>query len=83
MRPEGRAQAGADAPGGFPAAGGRADGEPDGWGVYEPYPADEMPEYPWLADQTLQLRTIPEAALTAGPPAPGGGRAERRRAAQG
>ncbi|MET9612409.1 class E sortase [Kitasatospora indigofera] len=88
MRPEGRAQAGAsaygaEAPGGYPAAGGRADGEPDAWGVYEPYPADEMPEYPWLADQTLQLRTIPEAALTAGPPAPGGGRAERRRAAQG
>ncbi|MFD0274990.1 class E sortase [Kitasatospora sp. NPDC127111] len=39
------------------------------------------PEYPWLADQTLQLRVPPPAAGADQPPT--GGRAERRRAAQG
>ncbi|MEU6234838.1 class E sortase [Kitasatospora sp. NPDC047058] len=39
------------------------------------------PEYPWLADQTLQLRLPPPAAGADQPPT--GGRAERRRAAQG
>ncbi|WP_371480360.1 class E sortase [Kitasatospora sp. NBC_00315] len=78
-----------DAAGGHPADGLGLDGadavvDPDGWGVYEPYrpeAGDAVPEYPWLADQTLQLRTIPEAALGHAPP--GGGRAERRRAARG
>ncbi len=68
--------------------------EPDGWGVYEAdaaayrpdpgYPGAEPPygaEYPWLADQTLQLRVISGAAVDG--EAPTGGRAERRRAAQG
>lgn len=60
--------------------------EPDGWGVYDPaQSADqstaEQPAYPWLADQTLQLRTI--SAAPAGPAeaqAADTGRAERRRA---
>ncbi|MEV7782591.1 class E sortase [Kitasatospora sp. NPDC088351] len=68
-------------------------GADDGWGVYEqaeqPVPggqggADDqdgagLPEYPWLADQTLQLR-LPQAREEEPPT---GGRAERRRAAQG
>ncbi|MFC8455086.1 hypothetical protein ACFUK0_39150, partial [Kitasatospora sp. NPDC057223] len=85
VRPEGRQQAGPGPDGSEPYANDTY--EPDGWGVYEPYRPQEAgpdaPEYPWLADQTLQLRTIPEAALGGGPAAPTGGRAERRRAAQG
>ncbi|MFE4512877.1 class E sortase [Kitasatospora sp. NPDC056783] len=60
----------------------------DAWGVYEQAqePIVDGPEYPWLPDQTLQLR-LP-ADLGAGASAdeaapPTGGRAERRRAAQG
>ncbi|MFE2724510.1 class E sortase [Kitasatospora sp. NPDC059327] len=64
-------------------------GAEDGWGVYEqagqPVPGTsahpEQPEYPWLADQTLQLRLPAFAEGEVAPPA--GGRAERRRAAQG
>ncbi|PYC87549.1 class E sortase [Streptomyces tateyamensis] len=67
--------------------------EPDGWGVYEPsgpapgHPGGQQPpaepaEYPWLADQTLQLRVI-SAPGQPGEPVVTGGRAERRRAAQG
>lgn len=44
--------------------------EPDGWGVYDPAQPDEQPAYPWLADQTLQLRTIsvsPDGAAGAVP----------------
>ncbi|MGW2370880.1 MULTISPECIES: class E sortase [Kitasatospora] len=58
----------------------------DGWGVYEQaeQPVAGGPEYPWLPDQTLQLRLPADGAE---PPAesapPTGGRAERRRAAQG
>ncbi|GAA1966135.1 class E sortase [Kitasatospora viridis] len=41
--------------------------ESDGWGVYQqaeptgyqtPEPVEPAPEYPWLADQTLQLRVV-------------------------
>ncbi|MFF3110591.1 class E sortase [Kitasatospora sp. NPDC057904] len=64
-----------------PAPPGQAGAE-DGWGVYEQ--AADAPEYPWLPDQTVQLR-LPAgegpAAAEAAPPT--GGRAERRRAAQG
>ncbi|MER6395923.1 class E sortase [Kitasatospora sp. NPDC001603] len=64
-------------------------GAEDGWSVYEQAgqaapggPAHPgQPEYPWLADQTLQLR-LPALAEEGTPP-PLGGRAERRRAAQG
>ncbi|MFI9270044.1 class E sortase [Kitasatospora sp. NPDC052896] len=66
-----------------PAPGyGQRPAEPDGWGVYDA--AGDRPgqgEYPWLADQTLQLRAIKDAPAGAGPV--DGGRAERRRAAQG
>ncbi|RKT16736.1 sortase A [Streptomyces sp. 1114.5] len=58
----------------------------DAWGVYEQAeePPAGGPEYPWLPDQTLQLR-LPAAvgAQAAEPVPPTGGRAERRRAAQG
>ncbi|MFI6447575.1 class E sortase [Kitasatospora sp. NPDC050543] len=84
--------------GGHSGHGGGDEPLPDGWGVYEPYgsaPGETrgepsgvlpgeiqgVPEYPWLADQTLQLRTIPQQGADPAPPA--GGRAERRRAAQG
>ncbi|MBD0689205.1 class E sortase [Streptomyces sp. CBMA123] len=58
----------------------------DGWGVYEQ--AEQLveggPEYPWLPDQTLQLRLPVDGGEPATEPAPAtGGRAERRRAAQG
>ncbi|MFD8787977.1 class E sortase [Kitasatospora sp. NPDC059599] len=58
----------------------------DAWGVYEQAgdPLAGGPEYPWLPDQTLQLRLpvgIGESAAEPAPPT--GGRAERRRAAQG
>ncbi|MFF1905026.1 class E sortase [Kitasatospora sp. NPDC058218] len=64
-------------------------GAEDGWSVYEQVGQpgagagahQEQPEYPWLADQTLQLR-LP-AALGEEEAPPVGGRAERRRAAQG
>ncbi|WP_052707452.1 class E sortase [Streptomyces rubellomurinus] len=58
----------------------------DAWGVYEQaeQPAEGGPEYPWLPDHTLQLRLPAESAEPAVEPAPPtGGRAERRRAAQG
>ncbi|MER7847587.1 class E sortase [Kitasatospora sp. NPDC096077] len=62
-------------------------GAEDAWGVYEQaeQPVLDGPEYPWLPDQTLQLR-LPldgggEPDVEAAPPT--GGRAERRRAAQG
>ncbi|MER7670912.1 class E sortase [Kitasatospora sp. NPDC096128] len=61
-------------------------GPEDGWGVYEQAerPVEGGPEYPWLPDQTLQLRLPAEdGAPAAEPAAPTGGRAERRRAAQG
>ncbi|MEE1788079.1 class E sortase [Streptomyces sp. SP17BM10] len=66
-----------------PAPPGSAGAE-DGWGVYEQaeQAADE-PEYPWLPDQTVQLRVPAGQAATAAEAAPTGGRAERRRAAQG
>ncbi|MFJ9606261.1 class E sortase [Kitasatospora sp. NPDC101176] len=58
----------------------------DAWGVYEQaaQPGASGPEYPWLPDQTLQLR-LPafEAGPATEPAPPTGGRAERRRAAQG
>ena len=93
VRPEGRPQAGTGRHGSEPYTnepysgyGSAQEPDPGDWGVYEPYRAEETPgppEYPWLADQTLQLRTIPEAALGTGTAAPTGGRAERRRAAHG
>ena len=58
----------------------------DGWGVYEQaeQPVEGGPEYPWLPDQTLQLRLPVDGAEPVTEPAPPtGGRAERRRAAQG
>ncbi|WP_051830683.1 MULTISPECIES: class E sortase [Streptomyces] len=60
----------------------------DAWGVYEPaeQPPAGGPEYPWLPDQTLQLRLpvgVGDGAPAAEPAPPTGGRAERRRAAQG
>ncbi|MFJ2578280.1 class E sortase [Kitasatospora aureofaciens] len=57
----------------------------DAWGVYEQAEqAAAGPEYPWLPDQTMQLRLPAEAGEPAAEPAPPtGGRAERRRAAQG
>ncbi|CAM5454139.1 class E sortase [Kitasatospora aureofaciens] len=58
----------------------------DGWGVYEQaeQPVEGGPEYPWLPDQTLQLRLPADGAEPVTEPAPPtGGRAERRRAAQG
>ncbi|MFJ7247499.1 class E sortase [Kitasatospora sp. NPDC098652] len=58
----------------------------DGWGVYEQAerPVEGGPEYPWLPDQTLQLRLpVEDGEPAAEPVAPTGGRAERRRAAQG
>ncbi|MFF2039658.1 class E sortase [Kitasatospora sp. NPDC058170] len=69
---------------GQPGHSGESGTAEDGWGVYDPVappgPADpQPPEYPWLADQTLQLR-LPQLHEDA---APTGGRAERRRAAQG
>ncbi|MGW4898517.1 hypothetical protein ACWEQL_40730, partial [Kitasatospora sp. NPDC004240] len=98
VRPEGRHQSGAGPQGGAaspddprgaqegsqgPAGGLGGAGGPgrqdDAWGVYEEAGQDELPEYPWLADQTLQLRVPPPPAE----PVPTGGRAERRRAAQG
>jgi sortase A len=82
---------------GAPYDGGRADGPypqqhpvqgapEDAWGVYEQAeePAAGGPEYPWLPDQTLQLRLPADDGEPAAEPAPPtGGRAERRRAAQG
>ncbi|MGF1429193.1 class E sortase [Kitasatospora sp. LaBMicrA B282] len=50
--------------------------EPDGWGVYDPAQT-EQPAYPWLADQTLQLRKITVPGEAAGVAAPS---AEPRRA---
>ncbi|MGW2249479.1 class E sortase [Kitasatospora sp. NPDC001660] len=60
-------------------------GTEDGWGVYEQAEqAAGAPEYPWLPDQTVQLRLpAEEGAPEAEPAPPTGGRAERRRAAQG
>jgi sortase A len=57
----------------------------DAWGVYEQAeePLQDAPEYPWLPDQTLQLRLPAGIGAAAEPAAPTGGRAERRRAAQG
>ncbi|WP_324606684.1 class E sortase [Kitasatospora azatica] len=56
--------------------------EPDGWGVYQEPGSGS--EYPWLADQTLQLRTITQPGTEPDDgSAPPVGRAERRRAAQG
>ncbi|MFJ2862837.1 class E sortase [Kitasatospora sp. NPDC087314] len=58
----------------------------DAWGVYEQaeQPAASGPEYPWLPDQTLQLRLpLDVGGPVAEPAPPTGGRAERRRAAQG
>ncbi|MFE4397231.1 MULTISPECIES: class E sortase [Streptomycetaceae] len=57
----------------------------DAWGVYEQAqePIVDGPEYPWLPDQTLQLRLPLDLGAPAAEPAPTGGRAERRRAAQG
>nr|BFD92402.1 class E sortase [Kitasatospora sp. Xyl93] len=57
----------------------------DAWGVYEQAqePIVDGPEYPWLPDQTLQLRLPADLGGPAAEPAPTGGRAERRRAAQG
>ncbi|MFJ9459478.1 class E sortase [Kitasatospora sp. NPDC101447] len=58
----------------------------DAWGVYEQAeePLAGGPEYPWLPDQTLQLRLPAGLGASAAEPAPPtGGRAERRRAAQG
>ncbi|GAA2794123.1 class E sortase [Kitasatospora sp. CM 4170] len=63
----------------------------DGWGVYEqaeqPLQAGpdgtagaEQPDAPWSADRTIQLRVPPPAGADEPPT---GGRAERRRAAQG
>lgn len=87
MRPEGRQDAyqGYGTPGtGAGPYGGTP--EPDGWGVYDPAqppgrPTAEQPAYPWLADQTLQLRTISAAPAGSAEAEPAGtGRAERRRA---
>ncbi|MBO1416487.1 class E sortase [Streptomyces sp. FH025] len=57
----------------------------DAWGVYEQAerPVAGGPEYPWLPDQTLQLRLPAFDGAEAEPAPPTGGRAERRRAAQG
>ncbi|GHF29837.1 class E sortase [Kitasatospora xanthocidica] len=58
----------------------------DAWGVYEQAeePLAGGPEYPWLPDQTLQLRLPVGVGGPAAEPVPAtGGRAERRRAAQG
>ncbi|WP_030233190.1 class E sortase [Streptomyces sp. NRRL S-350] len=66
--------------------GGRAQAVPeDAWGVYEQAesPLVGGPEYPWLPDQTLQLRLPGIGAEAAEPTPTTGGRAERRRAAQG
>ena len=80
-------QAGDHGTPGYGAAGHQAPGggtprygapEPDAWGVYDPAQSDEQPAYPWLADQTLQLRTISVAPET-GADAPSAA-AERRRA---
>ncbi|MDH6143162.1 sortase A [Kitasatospora sp. GP30] len=64
-------------------------GESDGWGVYQPAdpaadPAVEQPdypapEYPWLADQTLQLRAITVPGRPADRAAQQGTRNEGRR----
>ncbi|WP_395295141.1 class E sortase [Kitasatospora hibisci] len=65
-------------------------GADDGWGVYEPAgqplqagpdgtAAADQPDPSWPADQTIQLRVPPPAVDRP----PTGGRAERRRAAQG
>ncbi|MFI6847203.1 class E sortase [Kitasatospora sp. NBC_00085] len=56
-------------------------GAPDGPGGAGGPGVPDQPEYPWLADQTLQLRLLPAAVGADAPPV--GGRAERRRAAQG
>ncbi|MGW6916550.1 class E sortase [Kitasatospora sp. NPDC054939] len=90
VRPEGRHQPGAADPYDGAAGHGRAPygagshpvgGSDDTWGVYDAAGPDELPEYPWLADQTMQLRILQLPADTVAPPT--GGRAERRRAAQG
>jgi sortase A len=73
VRPEGRQDEWYGGGQQYPAAG-QYQGEADGWGVYQAadpgtapmaaeQPAYQAPEYPWLADQTLQLRAIkvPEA----------------------
>ncbi|MEY9943748.1 class E sortase [Kitasatospora sp. GAS1066B] len=65
----------ANGPGAAPYPGGP---EPDGWSVYDPAQPDDQPAYPWLADQTLQLRTIsvsPDGAAGA-PPVPAARRAQ-------
>ncbi|GAA0663192.1 hypothetical protein GCM10010193_13200 [Kitasatospora atroaurantiaca] len=59
-----------------PEGGAQAGAEPGDWGVYEP-----AQEHPWLAsEQTMQLRAVTAVPDEA---AASGGRAERRRAAQG
>lgn len=67
VRPEGGAHAGSD---------------PGDWGVYEP-----APDHPWPAsEQTMQLRAItgvPPTGQATGEDTATGGRADRRRAAQG
>ncbi len=87
MRPEGRRDTGYGQPP-------YTDPEPDGWGVYEtaqlpviepqefyrPGPGQQQGEYPWLADQTLQLRTISVDADPTEPVSSPDGRADRRRA---
>ncbi|WP_234327101.1 class E sortase [Streptomyces sp. NRRL WC-3742] len=95
LRPEGRYQPQAQEwPHGEPQGHGpdpygaqQAAGAPeDAWGVYEQaeQPAADGPEYPWLPDQTLQLRLPADlAGASAEPAPPTGGRAERRRAAKG
>ncbi|MFE9422414.1 class E sortase [Kitasatospora sp. NPDC006697] len=68
-------------------------GEADGWGVYQeaeptgyqaPEPVEPAPEYPWLADQTLQLRVVQlpgQRAEQAAPAAAGEGRRAQGRMA--
>nr|WP_316523946.1 class E sortase [Kitasatospora sp. K002] len=79
LRPEGRFQPEADPYGTVQPE--------DAWGVYEQAqePIVDGPEYPWLPDQTLQLRLPADLgeAPADEPAPPTGGRAERRRAAQG
>ncbi|MFG2919152.1 class E sortase [Kitasatospora sp. NPDC048298] len=84
LRPEGRFQPEADPYGTvqqFPVQ----TAPEDAWGVYEQAqePLVDGPEYPWLPDQTLQLRLPADLGAPAAEPVPTGGRAERRRAAQG
>ncbi|MCC9308016.1 class E sortase [Kitasatospora sp. RB6PN24] len=88
VRPEGRRDEGYGGRWQEPPAGAHQ-GESDGWGVYQPVepavPAAEQPdypapEYPWLADQTLQLRAVTVPAQSAGRSGEQGGRSEGRRA---